>query len=901
MTKEQTEIARTEWANSLIDECVSIGLQVIALTDHHEMVMVSYVQKVVEERRQSDAHFDFWCFPGMELTTRGGKQCLIIFDADLSESCREAAQSRLGISRIGLKEKTAKAPQVTQLHCAYPDIAGLLDDLDDVRGRYIVLPNVSQGNNHTVLTDGGHGDFSRMSYVGGYLDRGQNLSTLSRKNQVRISGTDQTWSQREIYPLPTSDSREADFSFLGRNDAWIKLAEPTAEAIRQAFLGHHSRIKAERPTIPSLVIAMAEIEGSAILHSTAKNVNPEFNAVIGGRGTGKSTFLEYLAFGLGRSCYDAPRDEYSGNERMRDLINETLVTQSGKVSLKIVQDNAVFSVIRGPNTAYQPQIVYPNGSTQTIDVAELRRLFPAVVYSQGELAEIGKQTGRRTKLVDLMQFVKPDYKRLNDQLAEDIEAAKLKVRSAIQSVASAWELQSRVRKLTTNRDSLKQRVEALEKTLPELAPEDQKTVDYFKEANDFDTQRLQATKHADRIVQELDSIANELFGERELSSTLTDQIVEMQHQYRDFYSTFETGLKALISELRTRRTALALEEEKWAARLLVARRSRDTVLQKLQAHQTATTQIIALREELTNTTNELGDLESRIKGQGDATTTLSNAIDELRRVALARDTQTHDWANEIERLSSGKIKAIVASSSDITEIKDAIDNIASKTGSQEASRTRKLSEALADHTAEEIIDRMRTECLGVLYWRYLGAADGRDRPACPDLSDIVGSSERIQDTLFNLMDTTRVEAIATAVPQPIISLSYCDGSREISFEKASDGQRAAALLFMLLEQSGGPLIVDQPEGDLDNRIIAELANNLHKAKQNRQLVFASHNANIVVNGSAESVCYLDTCENGERAITLDGAIDELQIRDVITSTMEGGEKAFKDRQDKYGY
>ena len=151
------------------------------------------------------------------------------------------------------------------------------------------------------------------------------------------------------------------------------------------------------------------------------------------------------------------------------------------------------------------------------------------------------------------------------------------------------------------------------------------------------------------------------------------------------------------------------------------------------------------------------------------------------------------------------------------------------------------------------------------------------------------------------MDTTRVEAIATAVARPEITLSYRDGGNAISFEKASEGQRAAALLFMLLEQPGGPLIIDQPEGDLDNRIIAEITDKLHESKQNRQLIFASHNANIVVNGSAELVGHLDLKDNGDREFACTGAIDRPEVRNVITSTMEGGEKAFKDRQDKYGY
>jgi type III restriction enzyme len=102
---------------------------------------------------------------------------------------------------------------------------------------------------------------------------------------------------------------------------------------------------------------------------------------------------------------------------------------------------------------------------------------------------------------------------------------------------------------------------------------------------------------------------------------------------------------------------------------------------------------------------------------------------------------------------------------------------------------------------------------------------------------------------MDLVDLPRVEAVATAIPRSDITLYYCDEQRQISFEKASEGQRAAALLFMLLEQPGGPLIVDQPEGDLDNKVISILTDSLHKAKPHRQIIFASHNANIVVNGS----------------------------------------------------
>jgi len=325
------------------------------------------------------------------------------------------------------------------------------------------------------------------------------------------------------------------------------------------------------------------------------------------------------------------------------------------------------------------------------------------------------------------------------------------------------------------------------------------------------------------------------------------------------------------------------------------------VLEKFGAHKTVTSQIIKLREEITDVTNQIGDLEANLQADGDPASTLNKALAELRKINDQRAARTQEWTTEIERLSSGKIKAVVEIGGDTSEIRDAVDLIASKTGSQEATRLRELEGALASDSVWNVLDRLRTECLSLLYWRQMGAASGEKQPQCADLMKILGDTERIRTSLTERMDTSRVEAIAAAVPRPEITLSYSDGSREISFEKASEGQRAAALLFMLLEQPGGPLIVDQPEGDLDNRIIADLTNKLHSAKQNRQLIFASHNANIVVNGSSELVGHLDVKENGERQFECAGAIDQPSVCKVITSTMEGGEKAFKDRQDKYGY
>jgi type III restriction enzyme len=126
----------------------------------------------------------------------------------------------------------------------------------------------------------------------------------------------------------------------------------------------------------------------------------------------------------------------------------------------------------------------------------------------------------------------------------------------------------------------------------------------------------------------------------------------------------------------------------------------------------------------------------------------------------------------------------------------------------------------------------------------------------------------------------------------------------IAFGDASAGQQATALLRILLAQSGMPLIIDQPEEDLDSQIVLDVVSWIWTAKKHRQLVFASHNANLVVNGDAELVVVCDYRRAGDQSggkISKQGAIDIPTVRTEITTVMEGGEKAFRLRKERYGF
>jgi type III restriction enzyme len=126
----------------------------------------------------------------------------------------------------------------------------------------------------------------------------------------------------------------------------------------------------------------------------------------------------------------------------------------------------------------------------------------------------------------------------------------------------------------------------------------------------------------------------------------------------------------------------------------------------------------------------------------------------------------------------------------------------------------------------------------------------------------------------------------------------------IQFNDASAGQQATALLWALLNQEGPPLIIDQPEDDLDNRVMLEVAEQIGNAKKRRQLIFSSHNANLVVNGNAELVICCDYRVAGEQSsglVKYEGSIDVNEIREEIANVMEGGKEAFTLRKEKYGY
>jgi hypothetical protein len=128
-------------------------------------------------------------------------------------------------------------------------------------------------------------------------------------------------------------------------------------------------------------------------------------------------------------------------------------------------------------------------------------------------------------------------------------------------------------------------------------------------------------------------------------------------------------------------------------------------------------------------------------------------------------------------------------------------------------------------------------------------------------------------------------------------------------EGVSVGQGCTAILSIILLESEHPLIIDQPEDDLDNRFIYdEVVQILRRERDRRQVLVATHNANIPVAGDAELIVALDTQEESVAGrtdlrcrVVANGFVDNPLVSDQVKVILEGGEVAFKLRQQKYGF
>ena len=170
-----------------------------------------------------------------------------------------------------------------------------------------------------------------------------------------------------------------------------------------------------------------------------------------------------------------------------------------------------------------------------------------------------------------------------------------------------------------------------------------------------------------------------------------------------------------------------------------------------------------------------------------------------------------------------------------------------------------------------------------------------------------GAAERIAQADLDLF--MRIEELELPATTEIELNTAPDGAPANwqTLQALSTGQKATAVLLLLLLESDAPLVVDQPEDDLDNRFITEgVVPIMRREKRRRQFVFSTHNANIPVLGDAELILGLAAtgeAREGQARIAPQhmASIDSRPVRELVEEILEGGKAAFEMRRSKYGF
>jgi ABC-type sulfate/molybdate transport systems ATPase subunit len=154
-----------------------------------------------------------------------------------------------------------------------------------------------------------------------------------------------------------------------------------------------------------------------------------------------------------------------------------------------------------------------------------------------------------------------------------------------------------------------------------------------------------------------------------------------------------------------------------------------------------------------------------------------------------------------------------------------------------------------------------------------------------------------------VLDALKVSGVSYVIEtvdledRPCIEL--LDGDKYKESPNLSTGQRCTTILPILLVQNERPLLIDQPEDNLDNAFVYDtIVKALRAVKGCRQVIFVTHNPNIPVLGEAERVFVFDS--DGQHAtLRQEGTVDECKVQ--IEKILEGGREAFLQRKVRYGH
>lgn len=897
-------ITPEQWVNRALEQ----GLNCVAVTDHNSGNMIDDIKRAAEGK-------DLTVFPGTEITCDTSKvHLLILFDPSKGKDCINDFLVRSGVSREMFADQLANTTKsifdvAEEAHAAGAII--IPAHIDEFNGlgaigfdnlkKFFELPYINAvqvvhkkftesslvtNNNETLkaqLNDYYNNPNPQIDYT--------KMAEWHRPVKLAIA--------QKLAVLTFSDNphepknSKHGLNGIGNRYTWIKMDEkPTLEGLRQAFLLSEFRIKNdfESPTIPyqapdlwfkSITIFESTLNGTTPLRV---DFSPQLNTIIGGRGSGKSSLLRFI-----RGFFNKTSDLSELKEILQDHIDfykreegrpkKGVLKDITKIEVEFVRNSILHKITAATISSSVNQsisIQRLNNSTttwETVTDTGYIDFFEFEHYSQKQIYEIAQQTNSLRERIDKAV---PEIDSLLKE-REVIKRAFLEKSSVIrtiqQQVAGKGKLQTEIADLTTNIGFLQQSGIA----------------GLLTTKNNFNTEEKALNAFKDEIAKRENFLERLIvaIGVQDIDySAFQDEHMEELKRLSQSVTGGIESVKQRLGELKNEITTLktnfnnALLESTWAT----AKDANSTEFdqKKVELQQSGVNDIANFESLSQSRSSKEAELNKILEVEG----SLANERAERTRLQNEYLQKSKDITRSrrafVNQMPTGNVKI------EIRQFRNQNDFI---------QQIRKIVQR--DGGFQDDIDFLTRKCF-----------TGNVERTIEDVREIfvkIRKGERpegVSGHFINLisgLNVAQVDELVLLLPEDEIEVQYrpTETGQFKSLSVASAGQKTTAILTFILSFGKVPLILDQPEDDLDNRLVYDLVvDRLKKAKDKRQIIVVTHNANIPVNGDAEYIISMSSDTN-MLTVLHTGTVEQPIIKKEICDVMEGSEQAFQMRSMRY--
>lgn len=839
--------AEADYNKALLDECEALGIELIAVTDHW---CVDRAKDLIDAATARG----MVALPGFEANSSEGVHILVIFEAGTEPSAVNAAIGACGVQpgcangttgkpfKDILEAMSARGALVIPAHINVPNSGMLMG-----RSGAPLVAMVKDPNLHVVAVTPGEADGTDQALV--------------------VAGTKPYDRKHPLAVIHADDVVHPDQLKTDGATTWFKVSTSRVESLKLAVRTPETRVACSNPAgAPRALLKQISWTGG-FLDGVTIPISSDLTALIGGRGTGKSTVIESLRYVLGLSPIgvEAKADHKSIVDKV--LRSGTIVKLEVESVSPMPRQFTIERVV--PN----PPVVRDSAGTKTsqqpLDVAGM-----VEVFGQHELAELASSPERVAEMLHRFAGTGGNttgHDAVLTQLAENrdrlerTEAAREKLKEELADIPRLEEQVQHYKDTdVASRLADLQRMSRDESVFTEA---NQRATAVTTAITAITDPQLAATLAADYEGMEDSTQAELLERAAKATDTLAAKLTELAE-------SLSTAVSAAQTEIAEAKTA-------WDEAVKDQRDTHAEVLRKLHEEGLQPDKYL-------DTANALGELKAKQPRLSSHDETLKALAEE--RAKLLGELADHE-RRQVEALhdairgandaTGGVVVVRPIAAPDRSHIMQVINGFVSGARTQIASAV-----AAPDFSPRTFVDAARRESSEFEKLGIRGA----------QAANLISAGE----PLFRCLEEL---AVGHAV-EVLLDISSNSGARELkTMDELSKGQRATALLLLLLGASTAPLVIDQPEDDLDNRFVYDgVVANLRKLKGVRQIIASTHNANVPVLGDAELIIALEgDGQHGKPMPGGIGSLDDASIRSLAENILEGGPAAFNARQHLYGF